>query len=250
VKSVLAAFLIALTSLPAFAGTPIEIDHVLIYVSPGAPERAALEKAGFVIAPDVNHHTGQGTSSVTVEFANGYLELLYPDPGVAVSPGMEPVAQLFRDRSNWQKTGMSPFGLQFHRTPLTPASFPFPTVKVHSDWMAPGENLELLTPRAMTSAVGLFIAPEPVDQAANAALAVDPVKGARFRHANGAQRITGVEVDAPSAASLPPAANYISDNGVAKIAIGPKWLMILTLDDGKQGKVRDLNPDLPLIIHY
>lgn len=249
-KSVLAAFLIAWASLPAFAGTPLEIDHVLIYASPGAPERAALEKAGFVIAPDVNHHTGQGTSSVTVEFTNSYLELLYPDTAVAVSPRMEPVAQLFRDRSNWRKTGMSPFGLQFRRTPSTPALFPFPTVKVHSDWMAPGDNLELLTPRAMTSAVGLFITPEPVDLAANAVLAADPVKGARFRHANAAQRITAVEIDAPSAASLPPAANYISDNGAAKFATGPKWLMILTLDDGKQGKVRDLNPDLPLIVRY
>jgi hypothetical protein len=28
------------------------------------------------------------------------------------------------------------------------------------------------------------------------------------------------------------------------------WLMELTLDEGKQGKTRDLRPDLPLLIHF
>lgn len=235
---------------PAIAEPALELDHVLIYSKTGAPERVALEKAGFVISPAVNHHTGQGTSSVTVEFVNGYLELLYPDPAVSVSGDMRRVAQLFRTRSEWRKTGVSPFGLQLRRTSSTPVVFPFPTVKVHSDWMAPGDSIELLTPRAMTKALGLFVTPTPVDETRNVALVADSVQGAMFRHPNGARRLTGVEVVAPSADRLPPAAAYVSDAGAAIFTTGKAWLMIITLDSGKQGKVRDLRPDLPLVIHY
>jgi hypothetical protein len=47
-------------STPALA--PFTLSHAWIVVAPGAPERAALEKAGFRIAPTVNRHDGQGTA--------------------------------------------------------------------------------------------------------------------------------------------------------------------------------------------
>jgi len=72
----------------AFAAdaAPLTLSHAWIVVTTGAPERKALEGAGFRIAPKVNRHDGQGTASVTVELLNGFLELLYPDPSVPVSP--------------------------------------------------------------------------------------------------------------------------------------------------------------------
>lgn len=249
-KGLLAAALLIVSASSALAAPPLELDHVMIYAMPGAPEKDALAREGFVIAPTVNRHDGQGTSSVTVEFVNGFLELPYPDPSVRISPALAAVAQKFKDRSNWRATGLSPFGLQFHRTAATPADFPFPTVKVHADWMAPTESIEMLTPREMTNALGLFIPPYAVDEAANLKLLDDPVKGAMFRHPNGARRITGVQVVMPSADRLPPAAPYVSDTGAAKFTVGNEWLMILTLDDGRQGKVHDFHPDLPLVIHY
>jgi hypothetical protein len=54
---------------------PLTLSHCWIVVSTGAPERTALEKAGFRIAPTVNRHDGQGTASITVELLNGFLEL-------------------------------------------------------------------------------------------------------------------------------------------------------------------------------
>src|SRR6185369_11939080 len=79
---------------PAF-----ELDHVILVVAPGAPERAALERAGLRIAPTVNHHDGQGTASVTIEFENAFLELLWPDASVPVSPDREEAARKFRQKS-------------------------------------------------------------------------------------------------------------------------------------------------------
>src|SRR5689334_12164100 len=69
----------------------LEFDHVWIAVPPGAPERAALEKAGFRIAPEINRHEGQGTASATVEFDNAFLELIWADPAVHVDAGRERV---------------------------------------------------------------------------------------------------------------------------------------------------------------
>jgi hypothetical protein len=45
---------------------------------PEGPERTALEHAGLKISPNVNRHDGQGTASVTAEFLNAYIELLWP----------------------------------------------------------------------------------------------------------------------------------------------------------------------------
>src|SRR3982751_2174802 len=82
-----------------------ELDHVILVVAPGAPERVALERAGLRIAPTVNRHDGQGTASVTVEFENAFLELLWPDASVSVSPGREEGARKFRQKSAWRTTG-------------------------------------------------------------------------------------------------------------------------------------------------
>lgn len=51
---------------------PLILSHSWIVVTIGAPERKALEKTGFRIAPTVNRHDGLGTASVTVEFLNGF----------------------------------------------------------------------------------------------------------------------------------------------------------------------------------
>jgi hypothetical protein len=244
------AFALLLAATPAAAEPPLGFDHAIIYAHPGAPEQEALKKAGFTIAPMVNRDDGQGTSSVTVEFLNGFLELIYPDPSVRVAPGMEAVAQKFRDRADWRTTGVSPFALQMHRNATAPAVMPFPTFKVRADWMQPGEQIEILTPRDTPKALGLLIPPSATDIAANVKLAADPVKGAMFRHASGAKRITRVEIVAPSADALPPAATYAARDGTVKFTVGHEWLMILTLDDGSQGKVRDLSPELPLVLRY
>jgi hypothetical protein len=38
--------------------------------------------------------------------------------------------------------------------------------------------------------------------------------------------------------------------GLAKVERGDAWLLELTLDGGAKGEVRDLRPDLPLVIRF
>jgi len=246
--------LLAAGSAAAADAPVLALSHAWIVVPIGAKERAALEDAGFRIAPMVNRHDGQGTASVSVELLNGFLELIYPDPSVPVSPGLERGAEKFRLKSQWRETGYSPIGIVFDRTPATPESFPFATWRVSADWMDEGTYIEMLTPREMPKAVSLSISShaESTREAENVLLARDPEKGAMFLHPNGARRLTGLRVVAPSPAEerLPPAAKYVVDHGLMKLDVGNEWLLEVTLDDGKQAVTRDLRPTLPMVIHY
>src|SRR5205807_7519042 len=134
---------------------PLALSHTWIAVTTGAPERRALEKAGFRIAPTVNRHDGQGTASVTVELLNGFLELIYPDPTVPVSAASQAGADKFRLKSAWRETGYSPIGIVFDRTPATPEKFPFATWRISADWMEKDTFIEMMTPKEMPKAVSL-----------------------------------------------------------------------------------------------
>ena len=230
---------------------PLRLSHAWIVVATGAKERAALEKAGFRIAPTVNRHEGQGTASVTVELLNGFLELMYPDPAVSVSPASEAGAEKFRRKAAWRETGYCPIGIVFDRSPATPEKFPFATWRVSADWMEKGTFIEMMTPKEMPKAVSLSISSHPgARESDNETLARDPVKGMVFLHPNGARRLTGMRVVAPAADGFPPAASYISGLGLMKFDVGSRWLLDVTLDNGKQGITRNLEPDLPMVIHY
>jgi len=228
------------------------LSHAWIVVKTGAKERTALEKAGLRIAPTVNNHDGQGTTSISVELLNGFLELIYPDPSVPVSPALKAGAEKFRLKSEWRQSGYCPIGIVFDRTPATPEKLPFPTWRYTADWMDKGTFAEMMTPKEMPKAIALSISPHAhsTNEKENEVLAQDPVKGAIFLHPNGARRLTGMRVIAPGKDVLPPAASYISDLGLMKFDLGKQWLLDVTLDNGKQGVTKDLRPDLPMVVHY
>ena len=239
-------------SVPMAQAPPLTLSHAWIVVATGAPERRALEKAGFRIAPTVNHHDGQGTSSITVELLNGFLELIYPDPNVTVSPALQAGAEKFRLKSAWRESGYSPIGIVFDRTPATPENFPFVTWRISADWMEKGTFIEMMTPKELPKAVSLSISSHSTStsERENEILARDRIRGAMFRHPSGARRLTGLLVMAPDVESLPPAALYLSDHGLIKFQVGKRWLLDVTLDNGKQGVSKNLEPDLPMVIHY
>jgi len=118
--------------------------------------------------------------------------------------------------------------------------------------MEKGTFIEMMTPKEMPKAVSLSISSHYAStrESENEALARDPVKGAMFLHPNGARRLTALRVVAPNTGSFPSAASYIARHGLVKFDIGSHWLLDVTLDNGKQGVTKDLEPDLPMVIHY
>ena len=227
----------------------LEVDHVMIHVAPGAPERKALERAGFKIAPERNDHEGQGSSSITVEFSNGFLELTWRDTSVSVSPGLERVAMRFQRQGEWRTSGWSPFGIGLRRSPGAPDSLPFPTRAVRAPWMRPGASLEIVS--ATSDTLGPRVWVVPVSMAANGVPESESErerlsKPNSFIHANGARSITAVRVSAPES-GLTPATALAGAYSPVVFAKSAGWLVEITFDHGHQGRTRDLRPDVPLI---
>jgi Glyoxalase-like domain len=240
-----ALILLALATAPAAAQSQIELDHVWIMVSPNAPERAVLERAGFRISPDVNRHDGQGTASITVEFENAYLELIWPDSTVTVAPGLERAAEKFRQRMLWRSSGWCPVGIGLRRTAPSNDALPFPTWSWTAEWMPKGSEMVMLTPRDDTRSPALFIEPRGLtdtgEQAARAAL---------YDHPIGARRITAIRLISPKTYQPIASLKYLQTQHVLSIKAGDQWLLELTFDGGKRKQTKDLRPDLPVVIRY
>lgn len=255
--------LVMLVALAAGACAPVErqpapgvaraarLDHVWIATRPGATvERAALEAAGFRIAPTINRHDGQGTASATVEFENGFFEMIWPDDSVAVAGTGARGKQRFIERMNWRTNRTSPFGIALRPTASTPATFPFETWEVRSEWMEPGTALVMMTPRG-SRAISIAIHPHGTDEGANLrAIAAGGAQAAMFLHPNGARRITSLRVVADGADGLPPSADFVRTAGAAELVAGNEWLMELTLDRGRAGREKDFRPTMPLVMRW
>jgi glyoxalase-like protein len=240
------ALMLLATGAAAAAATPqVEFDHVWIMVSPNAPERAALERAGFQISPDINRHEGQGTASITVEFQNAYLELIWPDATVPVEPGLERAAEKFRQRMLWRTSGWCPIGVGLHRVGKPGDPFPFPTWSWTADWMPKGSVMEMLTPRDDTRSPALFVEPAALTDTTGQA-----ARASKFHHPIGVHRITGIRLVSPKTYQPIDALTYLEKQHVVGVERGEQWLLELTFDGGEKKKSKDLRPDLPLVVRY
>lgn len=233
-------------AVPSATTSPAELgfDHVWIVVTRGAPERAELEKAGLKIAPDVNRHDGQGTASITAEFLNSYLELMWPDPTVPVAPGAERAVEKFKNRMNWRTTGWCPIGIGLHRNGSTAPPLPFPTWTIAPGWMPKGSAIEVLTARDDTKSPSFFIEP-PI-------LAVKENKQAEraSSHSAGVERITAIQLVTPKEYKPAAAFAYLEKAGMFKSTEGAEWAVEITFDGGRKTQTKDLRPDLPVVLHY
>jgi hypothetical protein len=239
-------------SLPPPPAGPVRFDHLWIVVQPGAPERAALERAGFRLDPAVNRHEGQGTASITAEFQNAFLELIWPDESVPVNPGLERGAEKFRQRSLWRISGWSPIGINLHYAGAAPAPLPVPVWTISLPWMESGAALTMLMPRDDTRSPAMSIHPRPlpVPTDANAQMIRARGDAALLVHPNGVQRVTHVRLIAPRSYQPIAALIYLREQHVIELSAGSEWAVELTFDRGAQGKSNDLRPGLPLLIRY
>lgn len=227
-------------SSPPATEAGLAFDHVWIVVTRDAPERSALEHAGLTISPDLNRHDGQGTASITAEFVNAYLELMWPDPTVSVAPGAERGVEKFKNRMNWRTSGWCPIGIGLHR--LGPsAALPFPTWTIAPDWMPKGTAIEILTARDDTKSPSFFIEPPVLAVTENNKASNNPV---------GIQRISEIQLVRPKEYQPVTAFTYLEKAGIFKSKEGAEWALEITFDGGRKAQSKDLRPDLPLIIHY
>ena len=222
----------------------LQLDHVWIVVSGGAPERAALERAGLHVSPTVNRHDGQGTASVMAELTGGFIELLWPDSTVDVTPSSAAAFTKFRAKQAWRSTGWSPFGIGLRRTSSAPDSLPFATWPIHADWMRPNESLDMITARSDTISPSIWVVPRGM------AVGENSPSGEPRDQLNGTRRITALRLTVPASAPNVDAIGALTKFRIATVERGALWLLEITLDDARQGMREDLRPALPLIVRY
>jgi hypothetical protein len=230
--------------LPTASAAKLEFDHVWIVVTRDAPERSALERAGLKISPELNHHDGQGTASISAEFQNSYLELMWPDPTVSVAPGAERGVEKFKNRMNWRTSGWCPIGIGLHRAGPS-APFPFPTWTIAPDWMPKGTAIEILTARDDTKSPSFFIEPPELAVKEKA-----PTDKTTSEHPIGVERVTGIQIIRPRVYQPVAAFSYLEKAGIFKSTDGAEWAVEITLDGARKAQTKDLRPDLPLVIRY
>lgn len=234
---------------PAFAAAELEFDHVWIVVTRAAPERAALERAGLKISPGVNRHDGQGTASMTADFQNSYIELMWPDPTVPVAPGAERGVEKFKNRMNWRTSGWCPIGIGLHRVG-TPSPLPFPTWTIAPDWMPKGTAIEILTARDDTKSPSFFIEPDALAMKEKGKFDNNESNAGGLHHEIGVQRITEIRLVRPKGYQPVAAFTYLEKARIFQSSEGNEWAVEITFDGGRKSQTKDLRPDLPLVIHY
>jgi hypothetical protein len=230
------------------SGAKLEFDHVWIVVTRDAPERSVLERAGLKISPELNRHDGQGTASITADFQNSYVELMWPDPTVSVASGAERGVEKFKNRMNWRTSGWCPIGIGLHRVgPAAP--LPFPTWTIAPDWMPKGTAIEILTARDDTRSPSFFIEPDVLAVKAQTNRKVDGASPASD-HPIGVERITAIQLIQPKEYQPVAAFTYLESAGIFKNTEGNAWAVEITFDGGRKNETKDLRPNLPLVIHY
>ncbi len=233
---------------------PLERDHIFIWVSPGAPEAATLQKLGLYTDGKIYKHVGQGTSSIAFFFENAYLELIWVDePDVARQNSQEMGTDLLA-RVNWRQTGASPFGIGLHHLTAQASDIPFPTKRYRAEWMEAGTFISIAESSANLRKTFYFIVPDylavPSGERLKQLIDNSPTYRKSTTHALGVRRLTGVKIISNQPGKFSETASMISKNGVAVVKRGKSPHAELTFDGNARGEVLDVRPALPLILKY
>lgn len=211
----------------------LELDHIIFFCAPAAPEADALIARGLHEGPG-NSHPGQGTVNRRFFFRNLYLELLWVED---FDEAQAPEARRTGLWDRWinRHNGCCPLGLVFRPGPgATPAPFAswsyvpkyFPagfSIEVARD-IPPNEPLLFYLP---------FARPALVEDVA------PPPGGVQI----GA--VTGTTLHLPDTTSLSPALNSLVKAGVISIEPGRERLVDI-FHEGESREIIDLRPKLPL----
>lgn len=222
---------------------PFELDHVVVFVAPDAPEAKALEIAGLQGFGGTTVHSGLGTASTSFFFSNLlYLELFWVHDPALAAQRLGPLGLNIEARANWRASGALPFGVMLRRAQKDAAdSFPFPTKTMPAEWMPPGTLVEFN---------GEAIA-EPYYGVVSEALSF---RGFRANitdvpHPLGVKHLTRVTL-AGTNADLSPIARALAEAGLINFESGGEPLLTLTFDNDAQGQQVDVRPTLPLVLEF
>jgi hypothetical protein len=217
-----------------------ELDHVLIWVSPRAPEAERLVEFGLTEGSP-NVHAGQGTANRRFFFRNAMLELIWVDDE---TEARAPRTARLGISARWRhrETGASPFGLCLRRRPGAPP--PFPTWPYRPAYLPAGVVIDVATTSRRTREPLVFLAATRRPDADPA-----PVRQP-LRHAAGVREVTAARFHAPGAGAWSATVRAVEAAGIATFSRGSEHRLELGFDGERQGGTADFRPHLPLVFHW
>ncbi|MBD2315038.1 VOC family protein [Desertifilum sp. FACHB-1129] len=227
-----------------YPNLPLELDHVLIWVQPSAPEIAKLEAMGLQPTSRTASHQGQGTASRFFFFANAYLELIWLADEAVAQQNTERTAIDWRSRAAWQQTGASPFGVGFRcdRDSVELRHFPHP---YWAEWMSPQTSIYFANSATQALEPLWFVVPEYMAFATQFQQYPDDLQTLAESHPLGVRKVTDVKITGIHQSHLA----FLSHQTIVTATTGSFPLLEITFDCASQGKILDARPQLPLIVH-
>jgi hypothetical protein len=211
----------------------IELDHLFVCTSVGAPEAEDLVRFGLQEGPP-NQHPGQGTANRRFAFVNAMLELLWVSDAREAQSERIQRTQLFR---RWSGRGREtcPFGIALrpaHPDCITP---PFPA------W----EYRPIYLPDPLVMHVAESGLEEPTRFFLNFMTRADRERQF-IEHPARVRRITGLELISPVALRSS-ASQTMVESSVLSSRKGPEFLLQIEFDGNRCNQYVDFRPKLPLI---
>jgi len=211
----------------------VELDHLFICVSRGAPEAEQLIQFGLREGPS-NIHPGQGTANKRFFFRNAMLELLWVENPLDAQSQQTAPTKLW-ERWSGRGTGTCPFGIIVRPANAEHQSVPFPAQEYQPIWLPPDLKI-YLSPARLEEPMWLFM---PFLERLQ--------HEKRFvEHPNGAREITRLTLIAPVPLRSP-AAHALVEEATLSVGEGPDYLAMIELDHGLRQNSIDFRPHLPLV---
>jgi hypothetical protein len=211
----------------------IELDHLFVCTSPGAPEAEKLVQFGLREGPP-NQHPGQGTANRRFAFANAMLELLWVnDAGEAQSPSTK--CTLLWERWSGRNESSSPFGICLRPVDSQDAGPPFPAWQYRPSYL----------PDPLCLHVGEAGVEEPMWVYLSFMRRAQREKWFT-EHPLGIREITGLTLTTP----LPLRSNAsltIVESGILATRTGATSLLEIEFDGEPRKQQVDFRPDLPIV---
>ncbi len=214
----------------------LELDHIFIFVSEGAPEADKLTEFGFSEG-EPNVHPGQGTSNRRFFFNNMMLELLW------VSNIDEVKSELTRPTMLWERwngrNNTSPFGLVFRSSD---GEVPFKCWEYKPKYLPDGFSFLVGNNSGILNEPIIFKMPNggrPI-----------PKKSPRHQNLSGFNNVSSLRVKMPQASSQSPVLRSIESFEKISFTESDYHVMEIGFDGETCGKSKDFFPELPIILKW
>lgn len=218
----------------------VDLDHVLICAPAGAPAADRLVGEGFAEG-SANRHPGQGTVNRRFFFENAFLEFIWIEDEDEARSELVAPTRLW-ERWNWRESGVSPFGICLRLTDGDET--PFDTFDYRPPYLPEGGSIPIATdtkPHEPMIFINTMSVP-PRDLPEDARQPLD--------HPNGAREISHVRVGSSESTDASEPILFLTRQGFVSLGRSREHLIEISLDEKRQGQRLDLQPDLPVILHW